>query len=356
MDTSSIVSNELLERIIVDHSQLLLDNKNPRFYGEKIDRYFINTLEIENPKLQEHLRQTIYNKYNIQDLISSIIEVGFLRIDPIMVVESGNYYRVIEGNRRLSAIKTIHGEIKKKNLSVESNIYKSLCEIEVVNIKDGYDESTIWMLQGIRHVSGIRDWGPFQQAELIKTLYNSKKMSYKQIGSIIGLSPARVSTILKAYYGVIQMMKDKQWMNYATPNLFSHFEQAYVRAPVREWLGWDRELFVFTNNENRELFYKWIVHDDPKIPREKMKSRDIRDKLPYVLEHPEAKNLMVSDEVSIDEAFSIVQNGCRSSQEIINTSERLSKYLEKIKSSSRLSSHDKAILSKLKLQISELIR
>jgi hypothetical protein len=355
VDTTCLVSNELLERITLNHSYLLLDNRNPRFYGEELNKDYIRELNVSDPRLQEYLRQTIYNKYNVQDLVSSIVEIGFLRLDPIIVAPEGDYYRVVEGNRRLSAIKTIHGDIRRKTLSVSDDVYKSITEIEVVNLKEGYDESLVWMLQGIRHVSGIRDWGPFQQAELIKTLYNSRGMTYQQIGAVIGLSPARVSTILKAYCGVIQMMEHEKWSQYATPNLFSHFEQAYVRAPIRDWLGWDKDASKFMNSEGLELFYNWIVNDDPSIPREKLKSRDIRDKLPLVLENEEARELMLSDEVSIDEAYSSLPNKNKEKKKLEKITDDLKSYLIDIKHSHKLSQKEKKALIELKNQIIELL-
>lgn len=355
MDTSSIISNELLERVTVKHTCLLLDNKNPRFYGEELNSEYINELQVSDPRLQEYLRQTIFNKYNVQDLVSSIVEVGFLRLDPIIVVPEGDYYRVVEGNRRLSAIKTIHGDIKRRTISVSDDVYGSITEIEVVNLKEGYDESLVWMLQGIRHVSGIRDWGPFQQAELIKTLYHSRGMTYKQIGSIIGLSPARVSTILKAYCGVSQMMENEDWSQHATPDLFSHFEQAYVRAPIRDWLGWDKETSKFMNSEGLEMFYNWIVNDDTSIPREKLKSRDVRDKLPFVLENHEAKELMLSDEVSIDEAYSLLRTGNNLKTKLNKISKDLTACLSEMRQAPSLSKKEKKALIDLRNQIEELL-
>jgi len=355
VDTTSIISNELLERITLEHSYLLLDNRNPRFYGEELNKDYIGGLEVSDPRLQEYLRQTIYNKYNVQDLVSSIVEIGFLRLDPIIVAPEGEYYRVVEGNRRLSAIKTIHGDIRRKTLSVSDDVYKSITEIEVVNLKEGYDESLVWMLQGIRHVSGIRDWGPFQQAELIKTLYNSRGMTYKQIGAVIGLSPARVSTILKAYCGVTQMMENPDWSQYATPNLFSHFEQAYVRAPIRDWLCWDKETSKFMNSEGLELFYNWIVNDAPSIPRDKLKSRDVRDKLPFVLENEEARELMLSDEVSIDEAYSALPTNKKVKTKLSKITEDLTAHLNDMKHFPKLSQKEKTALIELRNQINELL-
>ncbi len=352
---SKIISNENLERLTVNHTELLLDNQNPRFLGEDINTDILNRYDLNEPQLQEYLRQTIYSKYNVQELVYSISEIGFLKLDPIITVKVSDCYRVVEGNRRLTAIKTIHGGIKRKTMEVSDHVLKSISDIEIVNLKDGYNESMIWMLQGVRHVSGVRDWGPFQQAELIKSLYYSNGMTYKQISSVIGLSPQRISTILKAYCGVAQMMENETWAKYATPDLFSYFEQAYVRGPVRDWLGWDKDNCIFSNFENLEKFYDWIVNDDPSVPRTKIKSRDVRDRLPVVFEHEEAKTLLVNNKVSIDEAYSIATTGNSLKNELLSIAGEFSENLNKLKLSSEFSTKEKNILKKLFQQLAEIV-
>lgn len=352
----SHISNDILERIRVSPDKLLLDNKNPRFYGENIDKEFIEAHPIDDPKLQEFLRQSIYSRYNVQEIVTSISEVGFLRLDPIIVEQTNEFYRVVEGNRRITAIKTILGNIKRRLVDVSENVKKSLEEIEVVNLVKNYDESTIWMLQGLRHVSGTRNWGPFQQAELIKTLYDKRGLTFKQIGSAIGLSPQRVSTILKAYYGIIQMKENETWSELATPDLFSHFEQAHVKPQVRDWLGWDKEKNHYTNEKEINLFYKWITQEDQSIPREKLCSRDIRDKLPIVLDHEEAKKLLIEESVNINEAYSIALTGKKFSQEFISTSKKFLNTLDKLEGALELSTEEKEQLSQIDNKIKKLIK
>ncbi|WP_167590627.1 ParB/RepB/Spo0J family partition protein [Oceanidesulfovibrio indonesiensis] len=354
VDISAHVSNNILERKVVSPDLLLLDNQNPRFFGEKIDEELLENHEIHDPRLQEYLRQVIYNKYSVQDLVSSISEVGFLKLDPVIVVSENNKFRVVEGNRRVAAIKTILGDIRRKVLSVSKSVEESLKEIEVTQLVNDCDDSTIWMLQGIRHVSGIRDWGPFQQAELIKTLQVHRGFTFKQIGSIIGLSPQRVSTILKGYYGVTQMMENPDWSSKATPDLFSHFEQAYVRGPIREWLSWNKDSCKYTDTGNLTKFYTWITEANPKVPREKLCSRDIRDKMSIVLENPQAKKLFTQEKVNIDEAFSIATTGKSFSKKLNSLSESFAKTLSTIDNKEALSEEELKFLQKINDELNRI--
>jgi hypothetical protein len=151
------------------------------------------------------------------------------------------------------------------------------------------------------------------------------------------------------------MMEHEEWSQYATPDLFSHFEQAYVRAPIRDWLGWDKENSKFMNSEGLKLFYNWIVNDDLSIPREKLKSRDIRDKLPLVLENEETRELMLSDEVSIDEAYSALPNKNKEKKKLNKITNDLKSYLIEIIHAHIISQKEKNDLIEIRNQINELL-
>lgn len=352
---TTYISNDSLERIEVSPDSLLLDNANPRFYGEEINMKLMEEYPIEDPRLQEYLRQQIYNKYNVKDLISSIAEIGFLKLDPIIVVETSGRYKVIEGNRRLTAIKTILGDLKRKTLSIPREVEDSLNRIEVVKLNDD-DDSTAWMLQGIRHVSGVRDWGPYQKAELIKALYDKKEMSFKQIGSVIGLSPQRVSTILNGYMGILQMMADAEWSAKANPDLFSHFEQAYVRGPLRDWLGWDKIQRRYTNEHNLKHFFKWITSADEETARPILKSKDVRDILPAVIEHDEARSLFVEGEINLDEAYSLATAGNSNTSNVTAAATEFYSSLKSINSSFGIGAAEKQTLEKILNKLKKLLK
>lgn len=72
------------------------------------------TLDPENPRLPENLARTpeaiidhIAATTSIEDLMSAIAENDFFPGEPLVVVPSGGKFIVVEGNRRLTAVKLL---------------------------------------------------------------------------------------------------------------------------------------------------------------------------------------------------------------------------------------------------------
>src|SRR5216684_1634750 len=84
--------------------QLFFDPQNPRLLGEFGD---------DQPKMFRYLITDI----GVDDLLQSIAASGLFDADPIIVRErpAGGYY-VIEGNRRLAALKLLSGETPNDQL------------------------------------------------------------------------------------------------------------------------------------------------------------------------------------------------------------------------------------------------
>lgn len=51
---------------------------------------------------------------NILELMKSIAEMGYSEAEPLLVVKDGDAYIVVEGNRRLTALKLLNNEKKPK--------------------------------------------------------------------------------------------------------------------------------------------------------------------------------------------------------------------------------------------------
>lgn len=289
-----------VEKISVGIDELFLDVNNPRFYGET-DLQLFNANDVFDLKNQEIIRQYILKKYAASEIIESILEVGFIPVDLIVVEEKEGRLIVIEGNRRVTALKTIFGNIERKEISVSQEIYKSVSHFEALKIrsKNGSGELKKWILQGIRHVSGVRGWGPYQQAMLIYELHYAHGLKFKDIGKTIGIHFNRVSTMLRAYLGILQMKKFEKYKDKAHGNLFSHFEQAYIKKQIREWLGWNDDAREYTNHENLFKFYDLIIGngDEPLIM-----SKNIRDDLPEIYEDKSLFADVMNKKITVEEA------------------------------------------------------
>lgn len=265
--------NSELEPSTISIEQLFLDPNNPRFWTEKESRE-IPDKKFTDPKVQEQTQKEI-EKYGVEELYNSILRNGFLPLDRIVVRAiqgHGDKYVAVEGNRRLAAVKLLRKRIEDNLISEEgideeylANLKSSVDKLEVLIYKGSHTSDISWMLQGIRHISGIRDWQPAQRARLIAQQIDQgedgNKISYKQAGQKFGLSAQAVGRLYRAYKGLIQMREDDDYGPKARNDYFSLFEESYKNQKVREWLGWDDTTFKFNNNDQLKQFYSWIAPD-----------------------------------------------------------------------------------------------
>jgi hypothetical protein len=171
--TTTLAPN--LQKITVDFKRLILDPNNPRFTTRKEDtigeEHFVD-LDISG-QTEKKMAPNDSDRYKIAELVSSIKQNGWLPVDSIFVRKldgEANRYVVLEGNRRVSAIRKIMGDPTSPEL-----IKQSLQSIEVMEVLDnGSNEDLqkkITYLLGVRHHGSLRRWTPFAQARNIFNLY-----------------------------------------------------------------------------------------------------------------------------------------------------------------------------------------
>lgn len=238
--------------------KIFLDPNNYRFREEK-DFQVIPEDKFHIEVNQKRAAQKL--KADIPDLVKSIKSNGFLKVERVVVAkygDSGDYY-VIEGNRRIAALKQISDEIEagifeNQNLN---DMLKNVPCLLAENTEDlpAFKES----LMGIRHVGGIKEWGGFQRAQLI---YEMRKVHGLDAGTVserIGLSVQEVNRRYKAISALNQLLSDEEFGERGSPAMYPLFHEAIALPVVRDWLGWKDETNQFENNIAREQFYYLLV-------------------------------------------------------------------------------------------------
>lgn len=309
----------------------MLDIHNPRFSSEPDAPHFSATLPIDDPRAQETTRKYLLSNFDITPLIESILRIGFLTIDRIVVKKiTPEAYVAVEGNRRLAAIKTILGKIAFRIISPPEHIITSLMVIEALLLPSysQNQEHQALLIQGLRHISGTRRWGPYQQGKLIHTLTQHEGMTLRDASTAVGMHSSRASALLHGYCGLHQMQKDADYHDQAHANLFSHFEQAYAKIRVREWLEWDKDKLRYSNTSNLKKFYGCISQNTGSHPR--LLARHVRDLLPAVLQHPTAYHRFFSNKATIQEAFTLSQEGKSSYHQLTTQMTNLKRLLGKL--------------------------
>src|SRR6185369_14898889 len=138
--------------------QLHFDPDNPRFlvgFGD------------DQPKMFRYLITDI----GVDDLLQSISASGLIDGDPIIVRdrEGGGYY-VIEGNRRLAALKLLTGEFPNDQQPLPSIPEVSPDEkerLKTVNVQSGWSADLLQAYLGYKHVTAAREWPPEAKAKFV---------------------------------------------------------------------------------------------------------------------------------------------------------------------------------------------
>lgn len=173
----------------------------------------IQNIEIENlyfdpqnPRLphdidgsnDEVVLEFLITNGNVDDLMKSIGSQGYFPGEPLLVVPKNNRdeYFVIEGNRRLGALKLLSGITPPRK---PGTIAAILAEVEftpeaVPCIVFEKREDILGYL-GYRHITGIKEWNHLAKARYLKQLYT------KYSAEFVGRSPQDIYSILAKNIG-----------------------------------------------------------------------------------------------------------------------------------------------------------
>jgi hypothetical protein len=141
---------------------LNFDPHNPRFA-----RYFADG---EQPV--EQVIDRMIKAENVQELMGSIGEQGYFSGEPLLVAKVSGKLYVVEGNRRLAALKLLAGIIIPENLlpsieALKSEAKEIPTEVECIIFEARED---ILRYLGYRHITGPKRWDSLSKARYLKQL------------------------------------------------------------------------------------------------------------------------------------------------------------------------------------------
>jgi hypothetical protein len=131
------------------------DDENPRFGGEL------------KGKSQLEIQKAIFGApYYASELVDSFLENGFISYEPLIVKRHGSKHVVVEGNRRLAAIKEIRANLEKYPQK-KSDLHL-VPVIVFPELEGSKAEQQVRVYLGIRHLLGFREWPPLAKAEFLE--------------------------------------------------------------------------------------------------------------------------------------------------------------------------------------------
>ncbi len=133
---------------------LLFDEKNPRLSADG-----------DGPSSQSAIFQLLWREFAVDELASSIAANGYFPYEPLIAVEADGNLVIVEGNRRLAALKALLGLEQVDSPvalpGVAPDVLSSIAEVPVVIT----ERREIWQYVGFKHVNGPQPWQSVSKAK-----------------------------------------------------------------------------------------------------------------------------------------------------------------------------------------------
>ena len=236
--------------------QLHFDPQNPRF-----SRYFGNQVQPET----EIVERMVKNE-NVQELMASIGEQGYFAGEPLLVAKNNTTkeksFIVVEGNRRLAALKLLIGDFVDKQLPSITHLRETAKILPEHNAPCIIFENRKDILRylGYRHITGAKRWDSLSKARYIKELSNTffaelpEEEQLKGIAQEIGSRPDYVAKMLT---GLTVFENAKQNKFYGLQRVgeedvdFGVLTTALSRTAIAEYIGLESPRDIAAKNLNQ---------------------------------------------------------------------------------------------------------
>ena len=293
-------------------SQLCFDYSNPRMI-----EYGFNETTTE-----EEIVNTFWSEMAIEELVMSILSHGFFQHEPLYVVQEDGKNVVVEGNRRLAAIRSIltpdvveNNKMGKYRSKITPDIVETLqTHIPILQLES---REEAWRYIGFKHVNGAAKWGSYAKAQYIATVKDSYGKSLAEIAEQIGDANNMVK---KLYQGLLVLNQANEQTDFKTEDTyakriyFSHLYTAINYENFRAYLGLGADFEgknpVSGNNLKKlEQVMFWLYGSSSKkiVPIIESQNPDLR-RLIEVLGNLEATEyLRVNNDLKI--AFDVCKGG-----------------------------------------------
>ena len=237
---------------------LYLDPNNYRLIHEEAHEKVLED-KIKNNLIQRRTFKLITKEknQNILDLLDSFKSNGYLPVDQIQVrpLTNGGYI-VVEGNRRIASLKYLKKEYEQKKIDLNNLDPDIFDKVPVVLYADT-DPMHYLTLMGLKHISGNKKWGEWNQAKLLEQLSFSHKLSEDEICKKIAISKTEFKRSLRAL-SFIKQYEKSDYGDQFDESKFAIFRESVSKTKLKKWLGWDEEEKKALTTENTELFFSWI--------------------------------------------------------------------------------------------------
>jgi hypothetical protein len=279
------MATQEIREILIEN--LLLDPENPRLPS---------TYKNQN---QEKIFEWMIRFENVIELMGSIGEKDYFKAEPILAIKdkNDNNFIVIEGNRRLAAVKLLNNPEKAqvKKLAISEIAAQAKFKPKSLPIIEFEKREDILFYLGFKHITGPQNWDSLAKAKYLrliqKTLSESNiREQYKSLAKIIGSNASHVKNLLIGLQ-VYDYLENNDFFN------IKNLNEEYI------------DFGTFYTAINRENISKFIGLDiDSDTPTETINLSNLRELTIWMFEKNEANITILGESRNIKYLDKIVGN------------------------------------------------
>jgi hypothetical protein len=194
----------------VEFDKLQLDGLNPRLAEFGLG---------PNPS-QRELLTTLWQALAVDEIALSIATSRFYSHEPLFVAEEDGKLVVIEGNRRLAAVKILLDSKLRERLRItdlpelSAERAQELKSLPIIRTT----RQNLWQVVGFKHINGPAKWSSYAKAEYIAHTHDDYKIPLETIAERIG---DRHQTVRRLYRTISVLRQAERLEVYDRENAFT---------------------------------------------------------------------------------------------------------------------------------------
>jgi hypothetical protein len=211
---------------------LLLDPLNPR----------LADFGLSQNATQDEIAGVLWSKMAVDELALSIAENGFYEHEPLYAVKEKGKSYVIEGNRRLAAVKLLTDDGLRNRLKIagvpeiSASAKRKLDSLPVIYCKRG----DVWAYLGFKHINGPQAWDSYAKAHYVAWVNNEVGIDLDEISRRIGDKHSTVARLYDALMVLEQAEESGVFSRedrYREHFSFSHLTTGLGYTGIQSFLG-----------------------------------------------------------------------------------------------------------------------
>ena len=330
----------------------------PNIAPKTVGRVGVEYLEFdpENPRLiEEGIRDptdediilALADTSDLSEVVQSIAANGYFDIEPLIGLKVGSKWRVLEGNRRLAAIRILQNPALAKGtgVAVPEISDANRATLKEVSIYAVSSKEQAREYIGFKHINGPHRWDALAKARFAADWYmKEKSVGLDKIARRLGDNHATVARLVSGMF-VLDQAKNQRLFEIANryPGrkfAFSHLYTALTRSGYRDFLGLPEDWRVddpqpnpvpkkYLENLRTLLLWLYGSKEDDIKPVIASQNPDIKN-LAAVLSNPRARTMMLARNNLAEAHNSIESKSARFESALVNAKQEAETALSQI--------------------------